>query len=186
MKKEQIIIKKLGGRRENIALIRTEADIPEVLRESIAVENGKLILNCCTEGKETVDFGQFIAWETSDKTTTGYNCWCKSNGFETIDIIGGEYFERTKPVKAQVIVFGEPIPDFMKGAAIDIGPAGEVVLHAKWGDQTAQPGSNYMFLAYEDGTFALLDLDSESAMQYYICDEDGNITEQKLVDWISE
>lgn len=185
MKKEQIIIKKLGGRRDNIALIHTEADIPEFLKETISVVDGKMCLEC-TEGRELVDFGQFIAWETSDKTGTGYNAWCKSNGFDTIDIIGGEYFERTKPVKAQVIVFGEPIPDFMKGASIDVGPDGTVVLHAEWGDQTAVPGSSYMFLAYEDGTYALLDLSSESAKQYFVCNVDGNITEQKLVDWISE
>ncbi|MBR2704044.1 MAG: hypothetical protein IKE91_01075 [Clostridia bacterium] len=185
MKKEQIIIKKLGGRRDNIALVHTEADIPEFLRGTITVEDGKMRLEC-TEGREVVEFGQFIAWETSEKTGTGFNAWCKSNGFDTIDIVNGEYFERTKPVKAQVIDFDEPVPEFMTGAQIDRGPAGEVVLHAAWGDQTAVPGQCYMYLAYEDGTYALLDLDSESAKQYFVCDEDGNITEQKLGDWLSE
>lgn len=180
----KVIIKKLGGERTNIARVCSEADIPAELKNSIVINGGKIELATCKEGKEVCDLGLYVAWEKSDKSPTGWNCWCKTNGFDTIDEVNGRYFERTQPVQAQVIVFGDSIPDFMSGATIDTEEDGTVHLTAEWGVQTAHPGEKYMYLAYQDGTFALLDLESNSAGQYYICDESGKLTEQKLVDWV--
>lgn len=188
MKKQAVIIKKLGGKRSNISLVKSPADLPAELQKSISFEDGILTLTC-EEGEEKVELGangKFICWEKSEQTSTGYNLWCKTNGFDTIDVIDGQYFERTRPVKAMLVQFDGQIPDFMSGAKIDIGNNNEVILHAEWGNQIAVPGQKYMFLSYEEGTFALLDLVSESANQYFVCDEGGNITNEKLVDWISQ
>lgn len=160
--------------KNNVALVHTQADVPEFLKHVI-VSDGNIYIGTCIEGEELAPVNNFIAWEPDESCEGGYNVWCKSNGHETLFMHDGVWYERPQVVKYSEINWACPeIPDFATEAPIELFE-GKIVLHASWGDQTAEAPEPYAVLGYPDGSFALLKLDSESARQYNICTEEGRI-----------
>lgn len=167
--------------KNNVALVNIASDVPEFLRKTVTVSDGKIFIGSCIEGAELCPVGSFIAWEADETCEGGFNVWTKSNGHETLVMIEGRWFEKPTVVKYEQIDWANiQIPTFAADAPIEIGD-GKIVLHASWGDQTALAPEPYAILGYPDGSFALLKLDSESARQYNICTEEGKIL-QPLVD----
>lgn len=163
--------------KNNVALILTQADVPAFLAKTVIVSEGKIYIGTCIEGAELAPVNNFIAWETDESCEGGYNVWCKSNGHETLFMHEGTWYERPTVVKYAEINWSNPeIPAFATDAPIDLEKY-KIVLHASWGDQTANAPEPYAVLGYPDGSFALLKLDSESARQYNICTEEGRILE---------
>lgn len=173
----QYIIKAEGKAKKNVALINSASDIPAHLEGIVTVADGKVFIRDCIEGSEVCPVGNFIAWEQDESTKSGWNIWCKSNGHSTLYMKDGQWFEKPKPVRYEEVNWTEPsIPDFMKGANIEVVD-GKIVLHALWGDQDAKAKDGpYAFLAYADGSYALLKLSSDSAKEYFTCDAEGNHT----------
>jgi len=168
-------------RKDRVALINGEADIPEVLKEVVHVVNGKIFFDDCKEGAEMGLVPCFIAWEANSKMPRGINVWIKSDGFDVLFQEDGVWYQRPKVVKAATIDWDNiQIPDFATTAPIDI-EEGRLVLHASWGDQSCKAPEPYYILGYSNGTFALLGLETESAREYYLCTEDGKVL-KKLVD----
>ena len=162
--------------KNNVALVHTQADVPEFLKHVI-VSDGNIYIGSCIEGNEVAPVGNFIAWETDDSCNGGYNVWCKSNGHDTLFLHEGVWYERPQVVKFAEIDWSNPeVPDFAATAPIDV-ESGKIVLHASWGDQTAVSPEPYAILGYPDGSFALLKLNSDSARAYNICTEEGRILE---------
>lgn len=160
--------------KDNVALVNCQEDVPTFLQGIVTVSNGFIHLTSA-EGKELAPVGNFIAWELDATMPGGYNVWCKSNGHTTLFCDGGHWFERPTVVKYQQLDWGDlKVPEFAVEAPIELFE-GKIVLHASWGDQTAEAPEPYAVLGYPDGSFALLKLDSESARQYNICTEEGRI-----------
>ena len=161
--------------KENVSLIRTQDDVPAFLKHVI-VQDGKIFIGTCIEGSEIAPVNNFIAWEP-DACEGGFNVWCKSNGHEVLFWHEGKWYERPQVVKYAEIDWACPeIPDFAAEAPIELFE-GKIVLHASWGDQTAEAPEPYAILGYPDGSFALLKLNSDSARAYNICTEEGMIIE---------
>jgi len=159
----------------NVALINTLADVPEFLQETVIVRDGQIYIGECIEGKELCPIGSFIAWERDESCAGGFNTWCKSNGHETLVQIDGVWYEKPTVVLYEELDWSDlRVPEFGKDAPVDI-EGGKIVLHASWGDQTAEAPEPYAFLGYPDGSFALLKLNSESARAYFVCTEQGKV-----------
>lgn len=167
------IIQAEGKAKKNVALINAASDIPTHLEGIVTVANGKIFIR----DFEICSIGNFIAWEEDKSTESGWHIWCKMNGHSTLYMKDGQWFEKPKPVRYEEVNWTEPsIPDFMKGANIEVVD-GKIVLHASWGDQVAEAKDGpYAFLAYADGNYALLKLSSDSAKEYFTCDAEGNHT----------
>lgn len=158
----------------NVALIYEQADVPDFLTE-VSVANGNIFIGSCIEGNEIAPVGNFIAWEQDDTCKGGWNVWCKSNGWDTLFLHEGVWYERPTVVKYQELDWDNlEVPGFASEASIDLFE-GKIVLHASWGDQTAEAPEPYAILGYPDGGFALLKLDSESARAYNVCTQEGRI-----------
>lgn len=158
----------------NVVLVTAQSDVPDFLTEVI-VANGNIYIGSCIEGNEVAPIGNFIAWETDDSCKGGYNVWCKSNGHTTLFQDEGKWYERPTVVKYHEFNWSDlKIPAFAAEAPIEVGES-TIVLHASWGDQTAEAPEPYAILGYPDGSFALLKLSSESARQYFVCTEEGKI-----------
>lgn len=161
----------------NVALVDTQEDVPAFLQEVVTVMEGHIFLETTIEGAELCPTHSFIAWESDESCKGGYNVWNKSNGFQTLYYHEGVWYERPTVVKYSEINWACPsIPDFAAEAPLALFE-GKIVLHAKWGDQTAYAPEPYAILGYPDGSFALLMLTSESARAYYVCTEEGRILE---------
>ena len=164
-------------RKDNVALIHTQADVPAFLQEIVIVSEDVVYLQTTIEGEELCSVGSFIAWEKDDTCKGGFNVWYKANGHDTLFMHEGVWYEKPTVVKYSEIDWSNPeIPDFAAHAPIEITD-GQIILHASWGDQTATAPEPYAVLGYPDGTFGLLKLDSDSARQYNICSEEGRILE---------
>lgn len=160
----------------NVALVDTQEDVPAFLQEIVTVANGHIFLKTTIEGAELCPVHSFIAWEHDDSCEGGYNVWCKSNGFQTLYLYEGVWYEKPSVVKFCEIDWACPsIPDFAAEAPIELYED-RIVLHAKWGEQTACAPEPYAILGYPDGGHALLKLDSDSAREYFVCTEEGRIT----------
>ena len=177
------VTKNVNGpvRKDNVALINSEADIPEVLHGIVTVVDGMIRINDCKEGRELAPVPMFIAWEEDPKMPSGFNVWCKNDGFDVLYQEDGVWYQKVTVVKAEAIDWDNiQIPEFAAAAPIDI-EEGRVILHASWGDQTCKAPEPYFILGYPNGDFALLGLDTKSALDYYVCTETGVII-RKLVD----
>ena len=165
-------------RKDNVALVDSQSDVPAHLQEIVTVEDGYIFIGACIEGKELWPVHSFIAWEHDDACEGGYNVWFKADGHTTLFRHDGAWYQRPTLVKYQEIDWENPvIPDFVKGDSIIDVYDGKIVLHASWGEQTAYAPEPYAVLGYEDGSYALLKLDSDSAREYNICTEEGLIIE---------
>ena len=164
-------------RKDNVALVNTRDDIPNFLREAVFVSNGKIYIGSCIEGNEVAPTGNFIAWEKDTSCLGGSNVWCKTNGHQTLVSKDGAWYERPTLVKFALIDWSNiQVPEFATNADLEIFEK-KIVLHAKWGDQTAEAPEAYGLLGYPTGGFALLKMNSPSAREYYRCTAEGEILE---------
>ncbi len=164
--------------KNNVALVDTQADVPEFLRGIVTVKNGDIYLKTTIEGKELCHVHSFIAWEPDASCEGGFNVWCKSNGHQTLYFYEGVWYERPTVVKYFKINWDAPsIPDFIEDDELIDIMEDRIVLHASNGDQTAMAGVPYAILGYEDGGVSLLKLDTYSAREYFVCSKEGRILE---------
>lgn len=182
MKNKPVLIKKPGPLCRNVVRISCLDDVPYKLRSCIHVIP-EMILFQGRKGQEMAPLGSYIAWEHEED---GYVCYIREAAEKSLELIGGEIYKRTSTVMAQLLEFGGEIPAFMSGADIRVAEFGDIVLHATWGEQWACYGGHYMWLAYADGSFAMLDLESRSAEDYFLCDDYGQPTQKKLLRWLEE
>ncbi len=159
--------------------ISSEADIPAFLSDVVRVEGEMLVLDCL-EGTERAPLGSVIAFE---KLESGkMNVWNKANWATTTREVDGVFYELPKPNRA-VAVTDEIPSSIVKGLGdrFKVLEDGTFQIDAGWGLVTCRPYGGYLVIygVKEDGTFDanFLTKGTPSFLQYYVLDEEGNITQ---------
>lgn len=169
-----IYIHKQAGQRKDAVRVRTQADIPEFLKDTVKIEGDKLVL-VCVEGTETAPIGSVIGYEESSQTSTGWNTWCIGNAATNLIEIDGVFYKKATIMKAQAV--DEEYPEFLKGAEIRHNPDGSWTIKTDWGESTGFPGKAYWvrYGTKADGTpdANILTKTEKSYRDYIVCDEQG-------------
>jgi hypothetical protein len=172
---KMINIHKQAGQKKDAVRINTPTDIPEFLKSSIDVARGLLYLTC-VEGNETCPIGSVIGYEESEKTPSGWNCWCIGNAATNLVEIDGTFYKKATVMPATAVT--EEFPEFLKGADITHHPDGSWSIKTDWGVSTGFPGQAYWvrYGTKDDGTpdANILTKTEKSYKDYIVCDEDGN------------
>ncbi|MBR3176189.1 hypothetical protein IKF26_02215 [Candidatus Saccharibacteria bacterium] len=172
---KMIRIHKQAGQKKDAIRISKASDIPDFLRSSVDIAHGKLYLTC-VEGNETCPLGSVIGYETSDKTPSGYNCWCIGNAATNLVEIDGVFYKKATVMSAMAVT--EEFPKFLEGANITQDPDGSWSIKTDWGVSTGFPGQAYWvkYGTKEDGTpdANILTKTEKSYQDYIVCDEEGN------------
>ena len=178
-----ILIHKQAGTRKDAVRVNVVSDIPEFLRGSINIVDDSIYLTC-VEGDETCPIGSVIGYEESEKTSTGWNCWCIGNADANLVEIDGVFYKKATVMPAELIAhFG--IPKFLEGADIVRNEDGSWSIKTDWGLSTGVPGQAYWVLygVKADGTpdANIINKTEKSYRDYIVCDEDG-----KDIGWLCE
>ena len=170
-----INIHKQAGQKKDAVRISSVSDIPEFLRSSIDIACNKLYLTC-VEGNEICQLGSVIGYEESEKTSTGWNCWCIGNAATNLVEIDGVFYKKATVMPAAEVT--DEFPEFLEGADITHNPDGSWSIKTDWGVSTGFPGQAYWvrYGTKEDGTpdANILTKTEKSYRDYIVCDEDGN------------
>lgn len=175
MAKKMINIHKQAGQKKDAVRISKVSDIPEFLKGSIDIAGDKLYVTC-VEGNETCPLGSVIGYETSENTSSGYNCWCIGNAATNLVEIDGVFYKKATVMPAMAVT--DEYPEFLKGADITHNPDGSWSIKTDWGVSTGFPGQAYWvkYGTKEDGTpdANILTKTEKSYKDYIVCDEEGN------------
>ena len=170
-----IRIHKEAGTKKDAVRIKSMRDIPEFLKGSIDIAHGQLYL-MCAEGLETCPLGSVVGYERTDRTHTGWNCWCIGNASTNLVEKDGAFYTKATILEAEPMTM--EIPELMRDAAIWCNRDGSWSLEASWGIQTGFPGEAYWVRSgfAEDGTPEgyILTKSEESYRSFIVCDEKGN------------
>ncbi len=168
-------IHKAAGSKKDAVRVNTAQDIPEFLRGSIRVVEGKLALTC-VEGDEVAPLGAVIGYEPSKKTATGWNTWWIANEATNLVEVDGTFYAKATVLEAEPMT--DQPPTILKGANIWRNPDGSWSYGASWGTQTGWPGQAYWVRSgfAPDGTPKgyILTKSEESYRTFLVCDEEGN------------
>lgn len=161
--------------KKNAFKINGTKDVPGFLRNSIIIENDTVILDCA-EGIEKCNFGEVIAYEKSNATKSGWNCWVVGNADTALVERDGVFYQKPAVVQAELIT--ENIPCFMEKANIIYdSKEQEFCLNTPWGTSKCKIGKGYWVLyGYtEDGMpdANILSISEQSFYEYYVCTKDG-------------
>ena len=171
---KSINIHKQAGQKKDAIRITTVADIPDFLRSSIDIANGTLYLTC-VEGNQTCPLGSVVGYEASDKTSTGYNCWCIGNAETNLVEINGVFYKKATVMPAMAVT--DEFPAFLEGADITHNPDGSWSIRTDWGVSTGLPGLAYWvrYGTKADGSpdANILTKSEKSYRDYVVCDENG-------------
>ena len=172
--KNIIRIHKQAGAKKDAVRINGVQDIPEFLRGSIDIARGKLYLNC-VEGNEVCPVGSVIGYEKSEKTKSGWNCWCIANAATNLIEKDGEFY--TKATILEAVPMTDEFPELFHGANVWRNEDGSWSYGASWGDQTGHPGEAYWVKSgvTEEGVPKgyILTKSEESYRAFIVCDENG-------------
>lgn len=178
-----ILIHKEAGTKKDAVRVRKEQDIPDFLKNAITIVDNKIQLEC-VEGTETAEFGEVIGYETSEKTSSGYNCWVIGNASTNLVEKNGVFYKKATIMKA-TLVRKDELPAFLFGATVRKNADGSWTIKTNWGESTGFPGECYWVLYGKnaDGTpdANILTKTETSFKEYIVCDEDGND-----LGWLSE
>lgn len=168
-----IYIHKTAGKRRDAVRINGVSDIPEFLRGSIDIAHGNLYLTC-VEGIEVCPLGEVVGFETSEKTPSGYNCWCIGNAETNLVEVDGVFYMKATVMPAMAIT--DEFPEFLRGADITHNPDGSWSIKTDWGVSSGFPGQAY-WVRYgtRDGKpdANILTKTEKSYKDYIVCDENG-------------
>ena len=177
-----IFIHKEAGTKKDAVRVNQESDIPEFLKETIKVVDGKLQLDC-VEGVETAKLGKVIGYEVSKQTTSGYNAWVIGNADTNLIEKDGVFYKKATVMKAMKV--SDEFPEFLEGAPIKRNPDGSWTIKTSWGESTGFPGEAYWVLygTNDDGTLDanILTKTEKSFKDYIVSDKDGHD-----IGWLSE
>lgn len=177
-----IFIHKEAGTKKDAVRVNRESDIPEFLKETIKIVDGKLQLDC-VEGIETAELGKVIGYEVSKQTTSGYNAWVIGNADTNLIEKDGVFYKKATVMKAMKV--SDEFPEFLEGAPIKRNPDGLWTIKTSWGESTGFPGEAYWVLygTNDDGTpdANILTKTEKSFKDYIVSDKDGHD-----IGWLSE
>lgn len=178
-----IFIHKEANVKKDAIRVTKAKDIPEFLKQSIQIIDGKINLQC-VEGDETAPLGEVIGYERSEKTASGWNCWVIGNASTNLVEKYGVFYKKATIMKAALVTEFE-IPSFLSGADVRKNRDGSWTIKTSWGESTGFPGESYWILygKNEDGTpdANILTKTEKSFKDYIVCDEDGTD-----LGWLSE
>ena len=173
-----IFIKKPAGEKQARRITKS-SDIPEQLETSIVVRGEAIHLNTCSEGKENGRLGEVVAWEESDTSSTGFNCWfMDEEQVAKLEEVNGHFYETGATVRTAAPITDE-FPSFLDGAEINRNSDGSWSIKTDWGVSTGFPGQAYWVLygTRKDGSIDgnILTKSEKSYKDYLVCDENGNV-----------
>ncbi len=164
---------------KNCVRINSINDIPDFLKDVVKVQDDSLVLDCL-EGEERCPLGSVIAFEKLDDGKM--NVWNKANWKETTQEIDGVFYELPKPNVA--VRVNDNIPESIiegLGDRFSVLPTGEFQIDAGWGMVKCAPNNGYLVIygKREDGSLDanFLTIGTPSFSQYYVLDENGEITQ---------
>ena len=172
--KNIIRIHKQAGSKKNAVRISKVDDIPEFLKDTVAISDGKVSL-VCVEGNETCPLGSVIGYEESENTGTGYNTWYIANAATNLIEKDGVFY--TKATILEATPMDDEFPELLRGAKIWRNDDGSWSYEASWGVQTGFPGKAYWVKSgvTEEGVPKgyILTKTEESYMSFIVCNENG-------------
>ena len=179
---KKIYVHKQAGQKKDAVRITTPSDIPDFLRGSVDIGNGMLYLTC-VEGHEVCPVGSVVGYEESEKTSSGWNCWCIGNAATNLAEVDGVFYKKATILEAAPVT--DEFPEFLQGADITHNADGSWSIKTDWGVSTGFPGQAYWikYGAKEDGSVDanILTKSEKSYKDYIVCDEDGND-----IGWLAE
>ena len=165
-------IHKQAGQRKKAIRINGADDIPEFLQGSIVIAFGRVFLDC-VEGHEECPLGSVIGYERSEKTVSGWNCWCIGNADTNLIERDGVFYTKATILEATPIT--EEFPELMRGANIWRNDDGSWSFETKYGIMEGKPFEAYWVKSGEnqDGTPKgyILTRSEESLNSFLVCDE---------------
>ena len=172
--KNIIRIHKQAGSKKNAVRISNVDDIPEFLKGTVAISDGKVSL-VCVEGNETCPLGSVIGYEESESTGTGYNTWYIANAATNLIEKDGVFY--TKATILEATPMDDESPELLRGAKIWRNDDGSWSYKASWGVQTGFPGKAYWVKSgvTEEGVPKgyILTKTEESYKSFIVCNENG-------------
>ena len=179
---KKIYVHKQAGQKKDAVRITTPSDIPDFLRKSVDIAGDKLYLSC-VEGNEVCPVGSVVGYEKSEKTSSGWNCWCIGNAATNLVEIDGVFYKKATILEAAPVT--DEFPEFLQGADIAHNADGSWSIKTDWGVSTGFPGQAYWvkYGTKEDGSVDanILTKSEKSYKDYIVCDEDGND-----IGWLAE
>ena len=149
-----MFIMKRQDERKDMFRVNSEKDIPEHLRDTVWVKDGKV--ECISaEGPRTAPLGTAFGSDDHAPTATGKGVWPMSeDSFEEKD---GKFYSAKEARVAERIDTSE----------------GPVTIDTTWGPATIGQGEQGYFITRPNGENYILNIDTSSADIYLICTEEG-------------
>ena len=145
-----MFIMKRQGERKDMFRVNSEKDIPEHLRDTVWVKDGKV--ECIsTEGPRTAPLGTAFGSDDHAPTATGKGVWPMSE--DSYEIIDGKFYSAKEARLAERIDTSE----------------GPVTIDTTYGPASIGQGQHGYFVTRPNGETSILNMETSSADIYLIC-----------------
>ena len=149
-----MFVMKRQDERKDMFRVNSEKDIPENLRDTVWIKNGKV--ECVSaEGPRTAPLGTAFGSDDHAPTATGKGAWPMSeDAFEEKD---GKFYSAKEVRTAELIDTS----------------GGPVTIDTTWGPAAIGQGEQGYFITRPNGENHILNMDTSTADVYLICTKDG-------------
>ena len=157
--------------------VNSEADIPEFLRDTIHVKNGKIVC-LAAEGYNVSELGSVIGYDRQAPTATGKGAW--PLGKDSYIEKDGIFYSSPDIRKAWIL--SDEVPDELRELNLPLtrNEDGSWTLISKWGAQTnrnevTKEVLNALVVKSANGEYNILSEGTSSYDDYMLCTEKGEV-----------
>lgn len=173
-----INIHKEAGAKKDAIRINAASDIPDFLKSTIKIVDNRVLMDNVEAGTEECPLGLVIGYEKSERTPSGYNCWCITNAATNLIEIDGVFYKKATVMKAIKIPAEDQQPEWMKECNVSYSEDGSTASYeCPWATVTGKVGTDYFILyGYNDGKpdANILSTTEKSFRDYIVCDDAEN------------